>query len=233
MDRETGKTALPRLSGFGLKLLAIVTMAIDHTGVAVGLRYGYSSYDLMRSIGRIAFPLFAFLLSEGVFYTRSRRKYLCGLLIFAVLSEIPFDLLDPVGRQNIFWTLALGLAAIILADAIFRKMPSRDEAARSLPALGLRAGLALCGLLPAAVCAWAAEEMSTDYGAWGLRWYLFSGWRGGLSLQQRNRQPESPRSRRQEGSPERGRDPKPGSALPDGSPFSRESACFGAIWRRF
>ena len=221
------------VSAHVLKLCAVLTMLIDHIGYVFARQMTYQTYYFLRAIGRIAFPLFAFLLSEGVFYTRSRRKYLCGLLIFAVLSEIPFDLLDPVGRQNIFWTLALGLAAIILADAIFRKMPSRDEAARSLPALGLRAGLALCGLLPAAVCAWAAEEMSTDYGAWGLRWYLFSGWRGGLSLQQRNRQPESPRSRRQEGSPERGRDPKPGSALPDGSPFSRERICFGAIWRRF
>lgn len=114
------------LSGSALKIIAMVTMLIDHAGaVIVEYMIASSMYDeqtraalttldkMLRGVGRTAFPLFAFLLVEGFVHTRSRVRYLIRLIVFALISEVPFDL--AVYRevchpeyQNVFFTLALG-----------------------------------------------------------------------------------------------------------------------------
>lgn len=109
-----------------LKYVAIITMLIDHIGAFILEDvYGISStiYILSRSLGRIAFPIFAFLLVEGFKKTKNIKKYFINLLIFAFISEIPFDLVhngtifDP-SHQNIFFTLLAGLIMLILIDRI-------------------------------------------------------------------------------------------------------------------
>lgn len=89
------------LSGSALKIIAIVTMLIDHIAATVIIRilkFGgyndglYQLYRVMRNIGRIAFPIFCFLLVEGFMHTRDREKYALRLGCFAAVSEIPFDL---------------------------------------------------------------------------------------------------------------------------------------------
>ena len=87
------------LSGASLKLIAILSMLIDHVNKAL-IYPNLTSNDgvltvvsnLFDIIGRIAFPLFCFLLVEGYFKTRSRKKYLFNLLLFGVISEVPFDM---------------------------------------------------------------------------------------------------------------------------------------------
>jgi len=69
-------------------------------------------YDLMRTMGRMAFPIFAFLLVEGYDHTRSTRKYALSLLAFALISEIPWWLLNHDNTHNVFFTLLLGLISI-------------------------------------------------------------------------------------------------------------------------
>jgi hypothetical protein len=110
------------LSGSALKTIAVVTMLIDHLGVLLNpdrvllfTVFGRqaSLYTLMRLIGRMAFPIFAFLIVEGHRHTRSRVRYGIMLFVFALLSEIPFDLFlfntwFHAGRQNVFFTLLLG-----------------------------------------------------------------------------------------------------------------------------
>lgn len=107
------------MSGFTLKLLALILMIIDHCGLV--LFAGTSLYLPCRILGRIAFPLYAFLITEGYVHTRSVKKYAGRLLVFAVLSEIPFDYAffrTPfyMGYQNVFFTLVLGLGALVCLD---------------------------------------------------------------------------------------------------------------------
>lgn len=123
------------LSGSTLKLIAIITMLIDHIGAAViarlliagqGSEMLYKIYYAMRAVGRVAFPIFCFLLVEGFFYTGSRKKYALRLFGFALLSEIPFDLafsgkILEFGYQNVFFTLLIGLLTIMLFDAVVKK----------------------------------------------------------------------------------------------------------------
>ena len=91
-------------------------------------------YIYMRAIGRIAFPLFVFLLVEGVLHTRSKQKYLGRMLLFAVISEIPFDLAFNINRynvrrgrifefsyQNVFFTLSIGLLVVIIIEFLWKK----------------------------------------------------------------------------------------------------------------
>lgn len=107
------------IDGMGLKLIALVAMTIDHTA-AILVRYG-ALYWPMRYIGRIAFPIYCFLLVEGYLHTRSRGRYLLRLLAFFLIAELPFDLAFSCAwyaphYQNVLLTLAIGLAAVWAAD---------------------------------------------------------------------------------------------------------------------
>ena len=90
-----------------LKWVAIITMTIDHVGAVL-----YPELRILRFVGRIAFPLFAYLLVLGLENTRNVRNYLIRLFVFAAISQVPFFLaLDyaPFELLNIFFTLGLGL----------------------------------------------------------------------------------------------------------------------------
>lgn len=112
-----------------LKIIAIISMTIDHMGVILiypkinlmpdEAKKLYYLYIATRIIGRIAFPIFAFLIAEGALKTANIKKYLSRLLLFALISEIPYDIatngrIFDMGSQNIFWTLAAGLGIIML-----------------------------------------------------------------------------------------------------------------------
>lgn len=126
----------------GLKLLACVTMLLDHIGAV--FVPGYT----LRIIGRLAFPIYCFLLAEGIRFTRSPVRYGIRLGIGALLSELPFELLFfgtiSIQHQSVMVTLLLGFLAVIWA----KKMGSY--------------------LLPLLVCFLAAELLGTDYGGWGV-----------------------------------------------------------------
>ena len=110
----------------GLKIIACVTMLIDHIG-AVLVNPGFASSAseylmlawanvIMRCIGRTAFPIFCFLLVEGAYHTGNPRKYALRMGIAMLISEIPFDLaffgrLDW-GHQNVMVTLLLGFGMV-------------------------------------------------------------------------------------------------------------------------
>ena len=124
-------------SGTALKTIACITMLVDHIGascieaglllpeletgeVSGGAWDQLSLFQLdrvLRFTGRLAFPLFCFLLVEGFVHTHNVKGYLGRLVLFGLLSEVPFDLaffrtpFDP-SAQNVYWTLALGVLAM-------------------------------------------------------------------------------------------------------------------------
>ncbi len=116
------------MNGYTLKLIAIITMFIDHMA-AILIPPDTTAYLICRSIGRLAFPIFCFLLVEGFLHTHNVKKYLARLGVFALISEIPFDLAFSnktihngfLLHQNIFFTLFIGLAVIYLMSIIDRK----------------------------------------------------------------------------------------------------------------
>lgn len=94
-----------------LKLIALLTMAIDHIGAIL-----YPNIIVLRIIGRISFPIFAYLLALGYKSTHNVKKYLRRLLLFGLLSEVPYILAFNSDNLNIFFTLALGLMTIMLYE---------------------------------------------------------------------------------------------------------------------
>ncbi|MBR1523666.1 MAG: TraX protein, partial [Lachnospiraceae bacterium] len=74
------------MTGTALKLIAVISMLIDHTGDVL-----FPGTMWLRYIGRLAFPIYCFLLVEGFFHTKDLRRYMFRLLLFGLISEIPFD----------------------------------------------------------------------------------------------------------------------------------------------
>ena len=115
-----------KLSGSVLKMIAVILMIIDHTaGHILTSSYPLSFsvlgrtvtlYQLMRWAGRLSFPIFAFLITEGFIHTHDRRKYGRNLLVFALISEIPWNLEHSgtffYNRQNVMFTLLLGFMGL-------------------------------------------------------------------------------------------------------------------------
>ena len=108
----------PLLSGSALKIIAVLSMVTDHCAYYL-LDSNSWGYEVMRCFGRIAFPVFAFLVAEGFAHTRNRMRYFLSLLLFAVISEVPWYLLNGAdGTHNVMFTLALGVAALAAFGSI-------------------------------------------------------------------------------------------------------------------
>lgn len=105
------------MTSFILKLIAMFTMLVDHIGDA-----WIKHISPMNLIGRIAFPIFAFQISEGYLHTKNLKKYFLRLFLFALLSQFPFMLFYSIYTDgftlNIFFTLFVGLFSIFLYDKI-------------------------------------------------------------------------------------------------------------------
>lgn len=131
-----------------LKWIAVLTMVIDHVGAIL-----FPDQIWMRVIGRVAFPVYAYCLAEGFRYTSDYRRYLGRLALFAILSEIPFDLAFygvpfSFAHQNVFFTLTLGLILLWVLER-FREQ------------------LLLCAGAFVVLC-FLAQALHMDYGAGGL-----------------------------------------------------------------
>lgn len=122
------------LSGSALKLIAVIAMLIDHTALVLSALpcfkepvltlFGqtYTLYFLARKVGRIAFPLFCFLIAEGFYHTKKPKKYILTLALFAVLSEIPFNLMVGksifyLNKQNVYFTLCFGAVLLYILSS--------------------------------------------------------------------------------------------------------------------
>ena len=174
------------ITGSTLKMIAMLTMLVDHFGATVftkifvnnPVNFGESgepimngmfvAYIVLRGIGRIAFPIFIFLLVEGFFYTRNRFRYIGRMLLFAVVSEIPFDMAFNIESelirkgqvleftyQNVFFTLAFGLIVLTVLEGI------RAWKGETI----LKVVFSLCMIALGAVLAYVVKS---DYGVLGV-----------------------------------------------------------------
>ncbi len=170
------------LTGSHLKWIAIITMLVDHIGytlleagllprisdaVLAGNSFDFLPTDyhfwytfdlILRFIGRLAFPIFCFLIVEGFLHTKSIKKYALRLGIFALISEVPFDLavsdtVFDLSSQNVFFTLFIGLLSLWGLHYFENSLPTRLAPLRYLAAI--------TGML-------AAQFLQTDYAAFGV-----------------------------------------------------------------
>ena len=160
----------PSYSGSTLKMIALVIMFIDHIGAVIvqrtmameGFNHDFwsSLYWPIRYVGRLAFPIFCFLLVEGFVHTSNVKKYLKGMLLFALISEIPFNLgiagtLFSLEYQNVFWELALGIMAMLSLEMIEKKKSN----------YWIQVVLRIAVII---VFAGIAEVLNFDYGMYGI-----------------------------------------------------------------
>lgn len=138
-----------------LKLIACVTMLIDHFGAAIVINMPIPGmgqfYYACRIIGRVAFPIYCFLLAEGMRHTGNPQKYILRLGIGMLLSELPFDILFEGGfswaYQSVMVTLTLGAGMLLCMQKVEKKW------------------LKVLLVLPFAIL---AELAKCDYGGWGI-----------------------------------------------------------------
>ena len=123
-------------SSFQLKIIAIIAMVIDHIGLFLYDKNGPISgqtYDILRGIGRVSFPIFCFLIVEGFYHTKNLNKYMLRIAVFAVISQIPYSLAMQdkafsLFYLNIFFTLFVGLFCIRLFDYTINYYRNKKEA---------------------------------------------------------------------------------------------------------
>lgn len=101
------------MNSFKLKVLACILMFIDHLGAII-----FINNDYLRIIGRLSFPIFAFMIVEGYFNSKDIKKYFIRLGLFAIVPQIPYTIAFGPGTLNIFFTLFIGLLAIFLEEKI-------------------------------------------------------------------------------------------------------------------
>ena len=147
------------MTSFGLKIIALISMLCDHVSYLI-----LDTPNYLNIIGRIAFPIFAFQISEGYTHTKNLKKYILRLFIFAIISQIPFTLfLYSLGINdfsfNVFFTLLLGLLSITIYDKI------KDKYNKYL------------GFIPVIALIILAQILKCDYGWYGVTliflFYLF------------------------------------------------------------
>lgn len=164
------------LNTFSLKLIAIICMTIDHIGLCFGTTYkngsyflsgfmSHETYSLLRIIGRIAFPIFCYLIVEGLIYTKDIINYAVRLFVFALISQIPFSLmtrrapLDFSLNLNVYFTLFLGLITIATIDY------ARQQRKRGI----LNTPIFLIISFVIILCSTTfADSINTDYAGFGI-----------------------------------------------------------------
>lgn len=154
------RTAPGILSGNGLKLIAAAAMTIDHIGVIFFPRVIW-----LRLVGRLAFPIFAYMIAEGCRYTRSRRRYFFTMALLAAFCQGVYFAVDGSTYLSVLVTFSLSIP-VICALQSFREALTEGKR--------LRAAWAVAALIGAVVLVWYLNRILTiDYGFWGCMLPVF------------------------------------------------------------
>ena len=146
------------MSAFMLKIIALISMLCDHSSYVI-----FGGFSFLNYIGRLAFPIFAFQISEGYIHTKNLKKYILRLSIFALVSQIPFMLFRSEFFSsfalNVFFTLLFGLLGIIAFDFL-NKMEFKNKYIHYF--------YNFLGLFSVAIFAFVSEFLHCDYGYFGV-----------------------------------------------------------------
>lgn len=195
-DLMADKGKIKGVSGSTVKITAVAAMVIDHVAAVVLLRVlladGYVNmaqegvlyyvYQIMRSIGRVGFPVFCFLLVEGFQKTRDVRKYALRLIVYALISEIPFDLAVcgqfSLLAQNVYFTLFLGLF-VLCTFRFFEKTVLPRAAGILFVVTGALTPTIYCGMLTRFTFLGTLEERAARLGVVFIITVVFLAFYGG------------------------------------------------------
>ena len=133
-----------RLSGSQLKMLALITMTIDHIGFIF-----FPQVWWLRAIGRLAFPIFAYMIAEGCRYTRRRMRYWGSIALLALVCDAAEMIAEGSLYQSVMTTFTLSMGMIYALDWAMRGENRREQLLRSLLSAGaVLLAFFLCELLP-------------------------------------------------------------------------------------
>ena len=161
------------ISAAALHIIAMTLMLMDHLWATL-----LPAKEWLTCAGRVAFPIFAFMAVEGYFHTRNFKKYMLRMLLFAVLSEVPFDLMYggtwfyPV-HQNVLWTFLFGLLGIHLMEQVRKK--GKIWADLLVSVIVVTAGLILGTLCMVEYYGVGVVTVFVFYFFHGRKWWCFLG----------------------------------------------------------
>lgn len=150
------ETQFAGLSGNQLKIIALITMTVDHIGVSL-----LPQMPILRFIGRIAFPIFAYMIAEGCRYTRNRKRYLLSMWGLAALCQLVYFFAMGSLYMSVLVSFGLAIGLIYLID--YAK--SRSSAAYLAPLAVFCGIFFLCRVLPDMI---PFTDYTIDYGLWGV-----------------------------------------------------------------
>ena len=152
----------PKLSANALKLVAAVTMLIDHTGAIL-----FPKILWLRIVGRLAFPIYAFMVAQGCKYTRNGLRYFLSMFTLGVICQVVYSAAEGSDRLNILLTFSVSIALSLLLHGVKRAIYTQKWAKAAL----LGAGMA------AAVMATYYVNLFVvfDYGFWGCMTPVIAG----------------------------------------------------------
>lgn len=145
------------LSGNSLKLIALLAMTIDHIGA-----YLLPQYSILRIIGRLAFPVFAYMIAEGCKYTKNRRRYLSNMTYLAFICQAAAFITTRSLNMCIIVTFSLSITIIYTIDYMLKKRDTKSFAAALIV---LFAVYFVSEMLPKALI---GTDYNIDYGFFGI-----------------------------------------------------------------
>ena len=141
------------MSSFVIKIIAAVSMLIDHMGLLL-----FPQYGIMRILGRLAFPLYAFCIAEGFYYTRDRKRYFLQIFVLGLACQIVYFIADGSMYLGVLIAFSLSILLMWTLDGVKKAFAAKDGTikAAAIFVLALTAVAALC------------HFMTVDYGFVGI-----------------------------------------------------------------
>ena len=155
------------LSGNQLKIIALIAMTCDHVGKQL-----FWQYDILQIIGRLAFPIFAYMIAEGCRYTRDRKGHLLKIAALALVCQVVYFIAEGSLYQCILVTFALSISIIYVIDHAMKVLKKSGASGREKPGAVCGAVLVCTAVYFVSVILPVLLERSTDfaidYGIWGI-----------------------------------------------------------------